>query len=59
MLRRWRSQVSETVSKRAVASSPLCATIAGADFAPLHDGAQRPFRTVVGGLDAWMFEETE
>ena len=35
------------------------ATVAEADFAPLHPRSERPFGAVVGGLDSFVFEESE
>ncbi len=37
----------------------VSAAIPKTDFAPLHAGTQRSFRAVVGGLDTFVFEETE
>src|ERR1017187_9247523 len=37
----------------------LSATVAEADFAPLHARAQRSFSAVVGGLNALPIEESE
>ena len=42
-----------------------CGQLAGgtaipkADFSPLHTGAQGSFGTIVGGLDAFLFEKRE
>src|SRR5260370_29159615 len=35
------------------------ATIAEADFAPLHARAERAFGAVVGGLDSFVFQESK
>jgi hypothetical protein len=49
--------VRVTVSRRATASSPVRAPIAKHDLAPLHGGAQGPFRGVVGQIDAVLVHE--
>jgi hypothetical protein len=36
---------------------PLGAAVTEADFAPLHTGAERSFGTIIGGLDAFLFQE--
>ena len=58
-VRCWKSQVSETVSNRAVASSPLALRLPRGRLCAKHAGAWRPLRAVIGGLDAFVFEETE
>jgi len=59
MLSFWSSQVSATVSRRAVANSPVALRFPKQIFLRCTPVRRGSFGTVVGGLDTFLFEKSE